>query len=132
MYIEAIPLEQMDHVALPTSDAGRGERFYCNVLGFKSVPRPSFSFDGRWLEHPAVGVMLHLIHNDDLVPPTPSLNSKRGHFAIRCADVDQARSILERRGIEFVEHRLPDLGYRQLFFRDPDGNVVEIGEWPAK
>ena len=120
----------MDHVALATGDAARGERFYCDLLGFRSVPRPSFSFDGRWLVHDAVGVMLHLIHVDDPKPPTDSINTRRGHFALRCSDVDAAIGVFRERGVEFVERRLPDYGYRQVFIRDPDGNVIELGEWP--
>jgi catechol 2,3-dioxygenase-like lactoylglutathione lyase family enzyme len=122
----------MDHVALPTSDAARGERFYCNVLGFHTVPRPSFSFDGRWLVHDTVGVMLHLIHVQDYERPTGPINTMRGHFALRCTEVDVAIRVFHERGIKFVERRLPDYGYRQVFIQDPDGNVVELGEWPEK
>jgi catechol 2,3-dioxygenase-like lactoylglutathione lyase family enzyme len=127
-----IPLGRMDHVALPTCDAARGERFYCEVLGFRTVPRPSFSFDGRWLVHEAVGVMLHLIHSQDYECPVGPINTMRGHFALRCPDVDIALSVFRERGIEFVERQLPDYGYRQVFIQDPDGNIVELGEWPDK
>jgi glyoxylase I family protein len=127
-----IQLGRMDHVALPTSDAARGERFYCDVLGFHTVPRPSFSFDGRWLVHDAVDVMLHLIHVKDYEPPAGPLNTMHGHFALRCRDVDAAISVFRTHGISFVERRLPDYGYRQVFFQDPDGNVLELGEWPDK
>ena len=129
---QCIPVGRMDHVALPTSDAARGERFYCDVLGFRTVPRPSFSFDGRWLVHKAVGVMLHLIHNDDLAENRKAINSLRGHVAIRCSDIDAAKVALSARGVEFVEKRLPDYGYRQLFIHDPDGNLLELGEWPEQ
>ncbi|MDZ4658628.1 MAG: VOC family protein [Bythopirellula sp.] len=132
MAIQSIPLGRLDHVALPTSDAARGERFYCEVLGFHTVPRPSFSFDGRWLVHEAVGVMLHLIHNDDLAAKRAEINTLLGHFAIRCPDIDAAIAVLRQHGIEFVERKLPDFGYRQLFLHDPDGNVLELGEWPDK
>lgn len=128
----SILLGRMDHVALPTSDAARGEQFYCEVLGFHTVPRPSFSFDGRWLVHEAVGVMLHLIHNDDLAAQPTEINSLQGHFAIRCTNVDAAIEVLQQHNIKFVEKRLPDYGYRQLFLHDPDGNVLELGEWPAR
>lgn len=122
----------MDHVALPTSDAARGEKFYREVLGFRTVPRPSFSFDGRWLVHDAVDVMLHLIHAKDYERPTGPINTMRGHFALRCPDVDTALAVLRERGIEFVERQLPDYGYRQVFVQDPDGNIIELGEWPDK
>jgi catechol 2,3-dioxygenase-like lactoylglutathione lyase family enzyme len=125
-----IPLGRMDHVALPTNDAARGERFYCDVLGFHAVPRPSFSFDGRWLVHDAVGVMLHLIHAQDYERPSGPLNTMRGHFALRCPDIEIALHTFRAHKIEFVERRLPDYGYRQVFIQDPDGNIIELGEWP--
>lgn len=127
-----IPLGRMDHLALPTTDAARGERFYRDVLGFRAVPRPSFSFDGRWLVHDQVEVVIHLIHNSDFKPLPGPLNTMNGHFALQCTDIDSALEMLEQQGIEFVERRLPDHGYRQVFFRDPDGNIIELGEWPDK
>lgn len=132
MNTSRISLGRMDHVALPTTDAVRGERFYCDLLGFHTVPRPSFSFDGRWLVHDAVGVMLHLIHNDDRPAENEVLNTRHGHFALRCPDIDTAIDVFREQGIEYVERRLPDYGYRQVFVQDPDGNVLELGEWPEK
>lgn len=127
-----IPLGRMDHVALPTSDPARGERFYRGVLGFHTVPRPSFSFDGRWLVHDAVGVMLHLIHKENYAPQGGPIDSRGKHFALRCTNIDAAVAVLQEHGVAFVEKKLPDFGYRQLFLQDPDGNVIELGEWPEQ
>lgn len=122
----------MDHLALLTTDPARGERFYCDVLGFQVVPRPSFSFAGCWLAHEHVGVMLHLIHRADHQSNGEGLNTLNRHFAISCTDIDGAIVALQEQSIDFVEKRLPDYGYRQLFFRDPDGNLLELGEWPRR
>jgi glyoxylase I family protein len=96
------------------------------------VPRPSFSFDGRWLVHDKVSVMIHLIHSADFKPRTGPINTMNGHFALQCTDIDTAVEMLKQHGIKFVERRLPDYGYRQIFFQDPDGNILELGEWPDK
>lgn len=122
----------MNHIALPTADPERGARFYCDVLGFVSTPRPAFSFRGAWLLHPAVGVMIHLIHDAKFEPnlATP-INSRTNHLAIHVDDYDAAVAQLAAHGVEFVQHVLPTYGYRQVFFRDPDGNVIELGEWPS-
>lgn len=132
MSAQPITIGQIDHLALPTTDAARGERFYCDLLGFRAVPRPSFSFDGRWLVHDNVGVMIHLIHSTNFNPATGPINTMNGHFALQCTDINGAIEVLKQHGIEFVERRLPDYGYRQLFFQDPDGNIIELGEWPTK
>ena len=119
-----------NHIALPTCNAERGARFYCDVLGFRLVPRPSFSFDGRWLYRKEAGVMIHLIHDENHRPSTEQINTRWHHFAMQSSDVARDLALLAEHGVETVERTLPDHGYRQVFFRDPDGNVIEIGEWP--
>jgi len=139
----AQPLEpgHFNHIALPTCDAERGARFYCEVLGFRLVLRPSFSFDGRWLYRAEAGVMIHLIHDANHQPSTEPINTRWYHFAMQSSDVTRDLQMLADHGVETVERTLPDYknrqtgehrqtGYRQVFFRDPDGNVLEIGEWP--
>ena len=49
---------------------------------------------------------------------------------MQCRQIDEAMRQLGEREIEYVVRVLPDHGYRQLFFRDPDGNLVELGQWP--
>ncbi|MGI9428303.1 MAG: VOC family protein [Bythopirellula sp.] len=125
-----------NHIALPTADAERGAQFYCEVLGFRLVPRPAFSFDGRWLYRQEAGVMIHLIHDENHQPGGEPLNTRGHHFALQSSDVTRDLQLLAEHNVETVERILPDYqesptGYRQVFFHDPDGNVVEIGEWPA-
>lgn len=74
--------------------------------------------------------MIHLIHRADYQPPSGPIDSLTHHFALQCADIDGAEHLLTERGIEFIERRLPNYGYRQIFFRDPDGNLLELGQWP--
>lgn len=127
-----IPAGPMNHVALPTSDPVRGARFYCDVLGFVETPRPAFSFRGSWLHRRDVGVMIHLIHDEQFQPPLGGpINTRQGHLAMHVDDYAAAVAGLRAHGVEYVERILPDYGYRQVFFRDPDGNVVELGEWPS-
>ncbi len=121
----------LNHIALPTADPERGARFYCDVLGFCETPRPSFSFRGSWLHRQDVGVMIHLIHDASFQPSLDKpINSRTNHLAMRVDDYDQAVERLRQHNVPFTEHVLPDYGYRQVFFRDPDGNVLELGEWP--
>ena len=113
-----------------SSDLEQATQFYCEVLGFQVVTRPSFSFDGRWLYRREVGPMLHLIYDAQHSNPEGEINTRGNHFAMQCEDIELAIRKLKQRDIEFVERVLPDRGYRQIFFRDPDGHVVELGEWP--
>lgn len=127
-----IEIGALNHLALPTADPERGARFYCDVLGFVRTPRPGFDFRGAWLLRPEVGVMIHLIHDKEFRPAeSAAINSRGNHLAIHVDDFDEALRRLAAHGVRFVERVLPDYGYRQVFFHDPDGNVVELGEWPS-
>lgn len=128
---ESLRPQQLNHIALPTANPERGAEFYCEVLGFRLVPRPAFSFDGRWLYREDVGAMIHLIHAEGYCPPAGPMNTRGYHFAMQSSDVDRDLELLAAHGVETVERVLPTYGYRQVFFQDPDGNVIEIGEWPA-
>jgi glyoxylase I family protein len=143
MSITNVKPGHFNHIALPSADPERGARFYCEVLGFRLVPRPAFSFDGRWLYRAEAGVMIHLIHNElhneqgseqanenSQSSSAGPINTRGHHFAMQSSDVARDLRLLAEHGVETVERTLPDHGYRQVFFRDPDGNVIEIGEWP--
>lgn len=124
------PIGQFNHVTLPSVDLQRAEQFYVELLGFQVFPRPSFSFDGRWLYREEVGPMIHLNHNPEHQAPTGPLYTRGAHFALQCSNLQEIVDQLKQRGIEYEVRTLPDYGYRQLFFRDPDGNLIELGEWP--
>ena len=126
---QPIETRRFNHAALNSRDLGRSVEFYCRVLGFHEIPRPGFSFAGSWLYRDGLGMVLHLIQDANFNPPRDHIESRKNHLAFR-ADVDTSRERLREHGIEFAEHTLPDYGYRQLFFHDPDGNVIELGEWP--
>ena len=122
----------LNHVALPTADPERGARFYRDVLGFTETPRPAFSFRGAWLLKREVGVMIHLIHNEAFIPSERKpINSRTNHIAMQVCDYEAAVKLLAVHGVNYVEHVLPDYNYRQVFFHDPDGNTLELGEWPS-
>ena len=125
-----LALGQFNHINLSSADLARAEQFYVELLGFRVVPRPSFSFDGRWLYREEVGPMIHLNHVPDHLAPTGTINPRGPHFAIQSSNVQEIIDRLCAAQIEFAERSLPGFGYRQVFFRDPDGNLIEIGEWP--
>jgi glyoxylase I family protein len=124
-----IETQRFNHAAINARDLGRSVEFYCQVLGFHEIPRPGFSFAGSWLYRDGLGMVLHLIEDANFNPPRDTIDSRKNHLAFR-ADVDIAREGLCQHGVPFVERVLPDHGYRQLFFHDPSGNVIELGEWP--
>ena len=76
--------------------------------------------------------MLHLIHDAAHVPSLDvAINTRTSHLAFHVDDFEAALQSLSEHQVEHVERVLPEYGYRQVFFRDPDGNVIELGEWPV-
>jgi glyoxylase I family protein len=127
---DPIPIFRFNHAALNASSVDASISFYTRVLGFFEVPRPGFSFAGSWLYSEGLGMMLHLIHDERFEPIATRDNTRRNHLAFRVNDIDRTLEQLAEHGIPVIQRRLPDYGYRQLFIHDPDGNLIELGEWP--
>lgn len=127
---DPIPVARFNHAALNASNVDASVAFYTQVLGFYEVPRPGFSFAGSWLYSDNLGMMLHLIQDERFEPIPTRDNTRRSHLAFRVEDIDRTLELLAEQDIPVIQRRLPDYGYRQLFIHDPDGNLIELGEWP--
>ena len=119
-------IERLHHVSLSVTDLARAKDFYGGVLGLREAYRPDLGFAGAWYE--LGDGMLHLIVH----PPTRTLRGTRdidgrdGHFAMRVSDYDDAVAHLRRHGIEIMERRQNVTPWDQIYFTDPDGNVIEL------
>jgi catechol 2,3-dioxygenase-like lactoylglutathione lyase family enzyme len=115
---------QFNHISLHVSDLEKSHHFYGDILGFKEVPRPNFSYPGTWFSM-GNGTFLHLIAGKDY----KALSSNRGnHFAFAVKDAFEAQEILEGKGVEIVSNKVRADGIQQLFVKDPDGYYVEFSE----
>jgi catechol 2,3-dioxygenase-like lactoylglutathione lyase family enzyme len=57
---------------------------------------------------------------------------QRGHIAFRADDLDAFRKRLDAKGIKYSDFGdWAMTGWKQIFFYDPDGNVVEVHQAPA-
>jgi len=127
---EPLAPKTFHHLALPTSDPEVSTRFYKNVLGLLPIPRPNFTFGGAWLYHPGSQLQVHLIAHDSAPGPGRPIDTLAQHMALEVADLDVAEQCLKDHGIEY--HRQVNAGgFQQIFFHDPDGNLVEVGVYPA-
>merc|ERR1712113_1240015 len=97
-------------------------------------------FETAWLQLPG-GVQMHLIASNPAKPPdsigivTDSALTNGGsnperfirrchHLALTVQDIDQAKRVLEARGIPYAVNSVPGTPIMQLFVYDPDGNGV--------
>ncbi len=126
-----IPTGPINHAALNCRDVPRSVAFYRDLLGFQEVPRPGFDFDGAWLYRREARVMIHLIRDAHFDPPRDKIDTRKSHLAFTVPDASHAAAVLRAAGVEFIDRPLVDYGYQRVFCFDPDGNVLELGEWPA-
>ena len=120
-------------LVLEVEDLDRSVAFYRDVLELKEVERWPEARPGVWLDIGRNGVL-------GLWPPSsggPGVGIAGGrggahvHFAIYVApgSLPELKAKLERAG-HATEGPLDfDHGNRSLFVHDPDGNVVELGDW---
>jgi len=112
---------QLNHTAIPVADLDRSIRFYEDVLGLKQIPRPDFGFPGAWFRL-GVDQELHMIAREN----TWDEPLWDRHFALMIDDSPAFAAHLTAKGVEFRgPSNRPD-GATQIFFRDPDGHVVEL------
>ena len=114
----------IDHVSLLVRDAEAACRFYAEVLGLAVLPRPDLGFPGAWLSLGA-GQALHLLElpNPDPSEGRPAHGGRDRHFALRVGATAPFAERLAEADIAFTRSRS---GRDALFFRDPDGNAVEL------
>jgi len=118
-----VSIEGFHHAGFMVTDVARAAAFYEGVLGLKALPRPDFSFDGRWydLGH---GHQLHLMSTEEM----PGHTGQAGfdsHIALQVTNIEDAERRLTELGIEFARGS-GRAGNPQLFIRDPDGNMIEL------
>ena len=128
---QALPLESVNHIARATRDLEKLDAtvaFYRDVLGFRQINRPNFDFPGAWLF--GYGVQIHLIIDADAVPQSDRVSTRADHVAFHTDDIEAVASKLDALGIEYVKNYVPDRDVTQIFFHDPNGYHIEVGNYP--
>jgi catechol 2,3-dioxygenase-like lactoylglutathione lyase family enzyme len=121
--------------AEPRQHHRHGRRQGAGVLGLEEIPRPAFNFPGIWYGL-GNGLSLHIILNDELVRPAverETILARYGHFALWTEDADATAKRIEELGLPCRDVVSGPTGLRQVFVKDPDGNMVEfIGPTASK
>lgn len=109
----------IQHVSLNVDDNAAAVEFYVDVLGLEIIDRPDIGIAGTWLQAPN-GVQIHLIE-------LPGGGADSNHFALEVADIDAAIAGVRAKGVDAPDWG--DIGTgRQVFLRDPSGNIVELNQ----
>jgi catechol 2,3-dioxygenase-like lactoylglutathione lyase family enzyme len=110
----------VDFVTVPTRDFDKADEFYGDVLGLSRSKRwgnmPAGEFETGSL---TIAVMQSDAFGLEFQPHTHPV-------ALHVADVADARSELESKGVEFPAETLDSGVCHMAFFNDPDGNALML------
>jgi catechol 2,3-dioxygenase-like lactoylglutathione lyase family enzyme len=116
------------HATIAVSDIDRAKKFYGEILGFKTMDERS---DG--VTYQAGGETWFLVY-----PSQFAGTNKATYMTIEVQDLDATVKELRDRGIVFEEYDFPGLktvdgiaeiqGERGAWFKDPDGNILAVGQ----
>ena len=118
--------KELNHVSITVTDVAKAREFYTGLLGLQEIPRPAFDFPGIWYGL-GNGLALHIILNDQLVRPAverEKIVARYPHFALWTEDADATARRVEELGLPCRDVVSGPTGLRQIFVKDPDGNMV--------
>jgi catechol 2,3-dioxygenase-like lactoylglutathione lyase family enzyme len=130
---------EFHHINFVSEDVDRMHDFYTNVLGMDDIPATEFprteaedgaGFDGKIRFATEGAMQMHLaersfdvaFRNGQVINPI-----ERGHIAFRTDDLPAFLAILDARGIRYSDYGTTFAKeWHQVFFHDPEGNVIEV------
>jgi catechol 2,3-dioxygenase-like lactoylglutathione lyase family enzyme len=123
----AMSIGHAHHIAMRSPNYEATKRFYTETLGFPIVGK----FEGRNVVFIDIGgTTIELGQGDAQAEEPPK--SGLMHLAFEVDDVDATYEELRAKGVEFtIEPRSPFGDLRIAFFRDPDGNSLELFKSPT-
>jgi catechol 2,3-dioxygenase-like lactoylglutathione lyase family enzyme len=103
-------VERIDFIALPVQDLARADAFYGETLGLARNPNTS---GDRWIEYETGNLTL-------------ALSTFGSALALGVPDVPEARTELERQGVQFAMDTFDSGVCHGAPFADPDGNRLQF------
>jgi catechol 2,3-dioxygenase-like lactoylglutathione lyase family enzyme len=119
-------IRAIDYTVIFVRDMAAMRRFYEDVLGFAQARELS----PGWIEYRIGANTLALAKPNRTAAdaPTPiGSASLQLAFKVSAVEVDQCADELTRQDVELLSPPTDQaFGHRTLFFRDPDGNLLEV------
>ncbi len=123
------PITAVAHVVIPVTDQDRALAFYTETLGFETRTDAVVDDGLRWIEVALPSAQTSLA----LVPPRGGMFDQAGVDSRVCftsPDLDEFHAALGSSGVD-VDADILRLGPgmpAMFFFRDPDGNTLQVVE----
>jgi len=114
------PITGVDFVSVPVQDIDRAVEFYGEVLG---LPERK-----RWGSMPGVEFQAGNLTLALMVPEAfgQTFSANALPIALQVDDVDATRADLQAKGVKFHGEILDSGVCHQTFFKDPDGNPLDL------
>lgn len=121
-----LPIRSLDYTVIFARQMPAMREFYGSVLAFPLHRQ----LGSKWFEYRVGSNILALAEPggrfDDPTPPVGVLSLQLA-FRVAPGEVATCASTLKERGVMIISGPTDQpFGHRTLFFRDPDGNVLEI------
>ena len=124
-------IDRIDHIVLTCHDVERTIAFYQQVLGMEPV---TFAGGRRGL---AFGRQKFNLHQSGREYEPKALEPAPGAIdlcLITLAPLAEVQAHLAAKGVTIIEGPVPKTGatgpIQSVYFRDPDGNLVEVSNYP--
>jgi catechol 2,3-dioxygenase-like lactoylglutathione lyase family enzyme len=119
-------IRAIDYTVIFVRDMAAMRRFYEDILGFSLLRELS----PGWIEYRVGGNTLALARPSLTSADDPTPNGSASlqlAFKVSAAEVDRCADELVRQGVNLLSPPTDRaFGHRTLFFRDPDGNLLEV------
>ena len=135
---------EFHHINFVADDVDRMHDFYTGILGLDDIPQQNFprteadaetGYDGKIRFATEGSMQMHLAErnfdvafkNGRVINPV-----ERGHIAFRTDDLQAFLKLLDDNGIPYSDYGTTFAKeWHQVFFRDPEGNVIEVHQQVA-
>lgn len=127
---------KLHHLNLTTNNVATMDEFYTKVLDMQGDPSRNATRDTTQGYSGAVSFVtdgqseVHLAERDLQIgfKTGQAINPlEKGHIAFRTDDIAAFKKRLDERGIPYSDFGAWAMkGWQQIFFHDPDGNVIEV------
>ena len=101
------------------------KKFYIEIVGLKLGHRPPFKNGGYWLYANDKDV-LHLSFSKNDITNELHVSSTFDHMAFTAENEMDHINVLKENNIDYIIREVPEIGNRQIFFKDPAGNGIEL------
>ena len=99
--------------------------FYIEIVGLELGVRPAFQSNGYWLNVGGKDI-LHLSETKKNDNNPVNIKNTFDHMSFTAENKAKYIKILEEKEIKFHLRVVPEIGTKQIFFKDPAGNGIEL------